>query len=688
MNVICFAAEHEISGDVLVEMDINTLKEIDILAFGPRARIARAIKELNAKYYGAPILSPSASSYIADLPSTPESYTGPQSAQSAQTTFYPAASASTPSQSYQASPVTAQGPAVGSADHLRGLGLAEASPAHSSNTASSLAGSAAGSTKPSSIQRSNTGRTRETTGGTDESFDTAADVNDDGAVTKTPKEVSDSLFLCGPEADTTIKASLDTMPASVPASERRRQKSSIGSTMSGAFNRHNRQKSVTPSVADSNTGSMTEGNDKGKSGGRAFFGGTLARSRKPPPQYQAGEVETLSSEKPAAIPRSPSTAAPAGNRLSTRFFTFGGGSTPTSPTAGNDKPKRNISAPLEATSPKAAENVASTSSEVKSPQTVGSANAFHAEPKSYSTNPEQPVQAEQSNKVLTQAERIGEPDYSGWLRKKTDKYNGWKDRYLILKDSYLYVLKSPNEEKVKGYISLAGYRFISDGTVGSGIGDKSKYGFKAIHDTLPTHYFSSSNSVIIRNWMKALMKATIGRDYSAPVTSSSNIKTIPLSVAQAMNPPPRYVRLVQAHLFAIIDVFYTMLCRPPSPDSAIRVQKASVKQNPNSLSQQDAAKLMGAQVITPSPSGMVRSGSNNGLANDKKGSPVSPTKKKNSSLLPPLRSSQRKKPAAEASTGMSRSPVSCTFRFQTIPPGLANTVHQPCRAPASDPACP
>lgn len=330
------------------------------------------------------------------------------------------------------------------------------------------------------------------------------------------------------------------MPASVPMNERRRQKSSIGSTVSGAFGRHNRQKSVTPSVADSTAGSVAEGTEKGKSGGRAFFSGTLSRSRKPPPQYQATDVETLSNDKPAApIPRSPSTA-PSGNRLSTRFFTFGGGSAPTSPTSGNDKPRRNISAPLEATSPKTDEIATSPAMEARSPPTVSS-SVVHSEPQPYVNTPEDPVGSDAPAKVMTQAERIGEPDYSGWLRKKTDKYNAWKDRYLILKDSYLYVLKSPNEEKVKGYISLAGYRFVSDGSVGSGLSDKSKYGFKAIHDTLPTHYFSSSDSVIIRNWMKALMKATIGRDYSAPVTSSSNIKTIPLSVAQAMNPPPRYV---------------------------------------------------------------------------------------------------------------------------------------------------
>jgi hypothetical protein len=40
--------------------------------------------------------------------------------------------------------------------------------------------------------------------------------------------------------------------------------------------------------------------------------------------------------------------------------------------------------------------------------------------------------------------KIGEPDFSGWLRKKGQKYNTWKLRYLILKGVYLYYLKSQN----------------------------------------------------------------------------------------------------------------------------------------------------------------------------------------------------------------------------------------------------
>lgn len=38
--------EHEITGDVLLELDLNLLKEIDILAFGKRMKLAAAIAEL------------------------------------------------------------------------------------------------------------------------------------------------------------------------------------------------------------------------------------------------------------------------------------------------------------------------------------------------------------------------------------------------------------------------------------------------------------------------------------------------------------------------------------------------------------------------------------------------------------------------------------------------------------------
>lgn len=38
--------EHDITGDVLLELDMNNLKEVDIIAFGKRMKISNAIAEL------------------------------------------------------------------------------------------------------------------------------------------------------------------------------------------------------------------------------------------------------------------------------------------------------------------------------------------------------------------------------------------------------------------------------------------------------------------------------------------------------------------------------------------------------------------------------------------------------------------------------------------------------------------
>ena len=56
-----------------------------------------------------------------------------------------------------------------------------------------------------------------------------------------------------------------------------------------------------------------------------------------------------------------------------------------------------------------------------------------------------------------------------------------------------------------------------------------------------------------------------------PVVSSCNIPTIPLTVAQAMNPAPR----------------------PPSPTARDATQKALRRENPHQLSSRDAQVLMG-----------------------------------------------------------------------------------------------
>lgn len=45
--------------------------------------------------------------------------------------------------------------------------------------------------------------------------------------------------------------------------------------------------------------------------------------------------------------------------------------------------------------------------------------------------------------------------------------------------------------------------------------DPGRYGFRIDHDHDKTHYFSSDEKTTIRDWMKAIMKATIGRDYTS-----------------------------------------------------------------------------------------------------------------------------------------------------------------------------
>lgn len=139
------------------------------------------------------------------------------------------------------------------------------------------------------------------------------------------------------------------------------------------------------------------------------------------------------------------------------------------------------------------------------------------------------------------------------------------------------------ETKIKGYVNIVGYKVVADENI-----DPGRYGFRIVHETDKTHFFSSDEQGIVREWMKAIMKATIGRDYSSachsisamsrsslaftePVVSSVNIPTIPLTVAQAMNPAPR----------------------PPSPSARAATQKALRRENPNQLSTRDARILMG-----------------------------------------------------------------------------------------------
>jgi hypothetical protein len=62
---------------------------------------------------------------------------------------------------------------------------------------------------------------------------------------------------------------------------------------------------------------------------------------------------------------------------------------------------------------------------------------------------------------------------------------------------------------VKGHIDLSGYKVMTDSSTGPG-----SHGFQIVHEREKTHYFSSSDYRVVKDWMKNIMKATITRDYS------------------------------------------------------------------------------------------------------------------------------------------------------------------------------
>ena len=158
--------------------------------------------------------------------------------------------------------------------------------------------------------------------------------------------------------------------------------------------------------------------------------------------------------------------------------------------------------------------------------------------------------------------RIGSIARQGWVKKRGERYNRWNNRYLILHGMDLIVLRDPSADKVKNLIPLHGYKVVSDESANA-VG----YTFKIVHDTQRTHYFSFEDATAMRGWMKAIMKATIGRDFSQPVISSYSNVTISLEEAQRMRP------------------------RPPSPTSRMRVQLENARFNPGQLTSKDAMVL-------------------------------------------------------------------------------------------------
>ncbi|CAO1614919.1 unnamed protein product [Jaminaea pallidilutea] len=532
-SIVSKFSEHEISGDVLLEMDINILKEIDIIAFGKRFQVANAIKELKGGVAGAqsPRLAADAPSASSQPLSSPHA--------SADSSQRPAAAAS-----------SAAAAAAG-ANHGLGLGA----PMQDTESPSD----------PSMAHR-------EVSRGTIITHEPSSSRDVSGPTTSSPQGPQQpglpsgkSLSQLADEALVSMRPQTQQRPgpsggSPVTSPGRRREgpaKASSGPERSSFFSSFgsNRNRKAAPPPP----GSANFDSEEGRSGGKGTFS-------------KLGFNRLGGRASGGGHGTSSSGSGDFKNQIS--LPTSG----PTYDSAG-DTARRSRASQVSNGSHKAGTKLGGYSAAVGAPSptpggghgrqaSVGSAGPGAEERSGVGENKSSLRDGQSGDGSGPVMERIRPVDLEGWMRKKGERYNTWKPRYLALKGSDLVILRDPSASKIKGYISMKGYRVIADENTNPG-----KYGFKVLHEREKPHYFSSDDPVLVREWMKGLMKATIGRDHNQPVISSYNNATMSLKDAQLMNPPPR----------------------PPSPTSRARMQRARVRENPTELTAKDQAVLMGLQ---------------------------------------------------------------------------------------------
>ncbi|GAA5835372.1 hypothetical protein JCM11251_005217 [Rhodosporidiobolus azoricus] len=549
--------EHEISGDVLLEMDVAMLKEIDLVAFGRRVHIYNAIKELRLRTHpelarsasAHPLGSSISSSYLSPM----SGYEGGPDSPASMGGFGGSPQMKSPQMRWDQQHQQQGG-------QLNGLGFDTESQGGGSLRAPSSLGQQSVSNLRAS--RSSHGGTHQRSATGDSYPDSAPhSASSHGGGVALPAPVPPRRVM-EEVVDATTAGEDSTTDVGLPT--KREKKPSLRPSTAGSVKPKVVRRSTKDTARKSDTGGETptslpsspnpsgtrkgSRSDRGDGGGKGFFGGTLpglpGRARKPPPRVPSG----LLLDSDGALPRPrPRSSVQDRAKRSTRLFGFGS-------TSGSEK------------SPTAVDSVRSRPSN----STLGNPREAPTTMKPKEVDPatkamlrEEAVQVKTGENLM---DKIGRPDCSGWMRKKGEKYNTWKMRFFVLKGTYLYYLKSEQEQKAKGVIDLTGYRVISDPDIHPG-----EFGFKIVHDRARPHFFAAAEQITVRNWMKEIMKATILRDYTAPVVSSCDIEVLPLEVAQTMTPYPR----------------------PPTPTRRAQIQKERYAgTNPNTLSQKDAAILM------------------------------------------------------------------------------------------------
>ena len=224
-------------------------------------------------------------------------------------------------------------------------------------------------------------------------------------------------------------------------------------------------------------------------------------------------------------------------------------------------------------------------------------------------------------------EQMIDCDYSGWMKKKSSNMmTTWKQRLFVLRGRRLSYYYTEDDEAEKGLIDISSHRVLpADNDLLTGIhaavtgaksspispptahtptlaateaaqqtestlrkpAEESTFIFKlvpprsgltrAVNFTKPTvHYFAVDNVRQGRLWMAALMKATIDRDETKPITTSYQLKTISLAKARSMRQrPPALMNLEEQG--------ETTGDGPKSDETGLNIQGIDLKESTPSL---------------------------------------------------------------------------------------------------------
>jgi hypothetical protein len=182
------------------------------------------------------------------------------------------------------------------------------------------------------------------------------------------------------------------------------------------------------------------------------------------------------------------------------------------------------------------------------------------------------------------AEQIADSDYSGWMKKKSKKLGKWHPRLFVLRGRRLSYYYSEDDTEEKGLIDISFHRVLpankdlvtgfhaaitgagasptspsnshlqtaaqTDATKSANSGSEGIFIFKLVPPrpghakgvsfTQPkVHFFAVNSLQEGRNWMAALMKATIERDDDKGISTTYKEKTISLSKARELQLRPK-----------------------------------------------------------------------------------------------------------------------------------------------------